>query len=128
MEFFRTIHISASAEEIQKKITIGKLDYYCPAIEEVYADDGATGRAYTLWGDFKINREPLKGGVRFTFPECPNLLAWTITSGYDPLPQAVVFHCTIARTEQDLDFVESLEAFADDWKNGLEELFAGEAA
>lgn len=125
MEFFRMIDVAASEEEIQKKITIGKLDYYCPAIEEVFVDEGSTGRAYTLWGDFKINREPIKGGVRFTFPECPNMLAWTITTGYDPNPDGIVFHCTIARTEQDPDFVESLDEFADDWKSGLTERFAG---
>ncbi len=120
MEFFRIADIRTSEEELQQKITIGTLDAFCASIEEVFEDKGATGRAYTLWGDFRINREPIKGGVRFTFPECPNMLAWTVTTGYDPAPESVLFHCTIARPTHDPDFVESLDEFADDWQKGLQ--------
>ncbi len=105
-------------------MTVANLDKWCATIEEVYeVHDDNSGRAYTIWGDFLIKRQLIVGGVRFSLPECPNMMAWTLTTGYDPAPEDIVVHCTIARKDQDEDFVESLYDFVDDWKAGLEKDF-----
>ncbi|HED11407.1 MAG TPA: hypothetical protein ENJ10_12015 [Caldithrix abyssi] len=124
MEFFQTAQVKSSEEELQKKLTVANLDKWCATIEEVYeVHDDNSGRAYTIWGDFLIKRQLIVGGVRFSLPECPNMMAWTLTTGYDPAPEDIVVHCTIARKDQDEDFVESLYDFVDDWKAGLEKDF-----
>jgi len=33
------------------------------------------------WGEFQLRRDPIKGGVRYSMSDCPNALAWTITTG-----------------------------------------------
>ena len=71
---------------------------------------------------FFVERQLIKGGVRFSLPECPNALAWTITTGFEPAPDKVIIHCTINRLEHDEDFIESIELFVKSWKIGLEAL------
>ncbi|RMH63715.1 MAG: hypothetical protein D6677_06575 [Calditrichaeota bacterium] len=121
MEFFETANIKTDESTIHQRLTVGALADYCASVEEVYETDGDNaGRGFMVWGDFRIERQLIKGGARFSLPECPNMLAWTVTTGYPPAEDKVVIHCTIARKEQDPDFVESLEDFMADWKKGLE--------
>ncbi|MBK1632669.1 hypothetical protein CKO31_18355 [Thiohalocapsa halophila] len=127
MEFFATAAAEATETALQRQLTIGSLAEHCASIDAVLRAEGENGEIWSLWGQFQVHREPIRGGVRFTLPRCPNALAWTITAGTDT-PAPVVVHCTINRTEHDPDFIESIELFVDDWRTGLERLAAAAAA
>ena len=120
MEFFATTTIPASATELQRRLTISELPRWCASIEKVLGDAKSSGEIYCVWGTFNTNREDMRNGVRFTLPDCPNALQWTVTTGHQPNPQHTVIHVTINRTEQDQDFVDSIQKFVEDWKAGLE--------
>ncbi len=116
MEFFRRIATRATPEVLRQVLVVPALPRYCDVIDTLVAEDGPdAGTVYCLWGEFRVNRECINGGVRFTLPDCPNGLAWTLTTGHPPNPDDVVLHLTINRREHEPDFVESLEAFADAW-------------
>ncbi|MCG6932312.1 MAG: hypothetical protein LJE57_01610 [Gallionella sp.] len=120
MEFFATTIIPASAEDLQRRLTIGELPQWCASIEKVLSDAESSGEIYCVWGTFHTNREDMRNGVRFSLPGCPNAFQWTVTTGHQPNPQHTYIHATINRTDQDQDFVDSLQKFVDDWKAGLE--------
>jgi hypothetical protein len=120
MEFFATITIPASAEDLQRRLTIGELPHWCTSIEKVLGDAKSSGEIFSVWGTFHVNRENMRNGVRFSLPDCPNALQWTVTTGHQPEPLHTVIHATINRTEQDQDFIDSIRQFVDDWKAGLE--------
>ncbi|MGC2167326.1 MAG: hypothetical protein WA632_15080 [Gallionella sp.] len=120
MEFFAVTTISASPADLQRRLTIAELSYWCASIEKVISDSKSSGEIYCVWGTFLANREPMHNGVRFTLPDCPNALQWTVTTGHQPDPRHTVIHATINRTEHDQDFVDSIQQFVDDWKVGLE--------
>ena len=122
MEFFALAPVRLSAEQLQASLSIAQLPRLCASIDKVLSDRESHGEIYCVWGQFRVHREAINGGVRFTLPDCPNGLAWTLTTGHPPAPDAVVVHCTIARTEHEPDFVESLQAFVDDWQAGLQAL------
>ena len=119
MEFFATTIVPASAEDLQRRLTISELPHWCASIEKVLSDAKSSGEIYCVWGTFHIQREELRNGVRFSLPHCPNALQWTVTTGHQPNPQHTVIHLTINRTEQDQDFIDSIRQFVDDWKAGL---------
>lgn len=120
LEFFSIADVSASVETIQA-LTVEKLDQYCADIDKVLSIDSENSAdVYCIWGTFTVERQIINGGVRFTLPKCPNALAWTITTGFDPAPDKIVIHCTINRTNHDADFIESIESFIKSWKLGLE--------
>lgn len=116
MEFFRTLPATLDVATLQRRLTVPALPELSDAIDTLVHDEGPdAGTVYCLWGEFHVRRERINGGVRFSLPECPNGLAWTLTTGHPPAPEDVVLHLTINRQEHDPDFVESLEAFADSW-------------
>ena len=120
MEFFTTADVETSVETLQS-ITVENLNHYCTYIDKLLSiDNENSAKIYCEWGEFTVHREIINGGVRFTLPNCPNALAWTITTGFDPEPEKVVIHCTINRTEHEADFIESIESFIHSWKLGLE--------
>ena len=120
MEFFAKTIIPASAADLQRRLTISELPHWCASIEKVLSDAKSSGEIYCVWGTFHTHREDLREGVRFSLPHCPNALQWTVTTGQSPNPRHTVIHLTINRTEQDQDFVNSLQQFVEDWKAGLE--------
>jgi len=120
MEFLSTTIIPASVADLQRRLTINELPRWCASIEAVLSDAKSSGEIYCVWGTFRVHREDLSHGVRFSFPICPNALQWTVTTGHQPDPQHTVIHLSINRTEQDQDFVDSIKKFVDDWKAGLE--------
>jgi hypothetical protein len=119
MEFFSKTTHPLTAEQIQTEITGPRLAEFCASIDRVLNWDIKTdsGEMYCLWGQFRVNRETLKHGVRFSLPECPNALAWTITAE----PHATVIHCTINQQEHDPDFIASIETFVVDWSDGIKQ-------
>jgi hypothetical protein len=120
MEFFATAAIPASVADLQRRLTIADLPRWCASVDKVLSDEGSCGEIYCVWGGFRIHREDIRDGVRFTLPECPNALQWTVTTGQPPRPDEVVVHLTINRVEHDPDFVDSNRQFVADWKAGLE--------
>ena len=119
MEFFRELDSGLDVAALQRRLTIEHLPQYCREIDRVFSVAGDHGEIYCLWGQFKVHRECIKGGVRFTLPGCPNAFAWTVTTGLPPVPELTVIHCTINRREHEPDFVESIELFADALADGL---------
>ncbi len=125
MEFFVTAECTLSADQLQQAINGHRLADHCDSIDRVLWWEGDRGEIYCLWGQFHVNRESIRDGVRFTLPHCPNALAWTLTSATaGDGASAVLIHCTINRSEHEPDFVESIESFLDDWRLGLERLGA----
>ena len=120
MEFFATTIISASAADLQRRLTISELPRWCASIEKVLSDAKSSGEIHCVWGTVHVHREDLCDGVRFSLPGCPNAFQWTVTTGRPPNPRHTVIHLTINRTEQDQDFIDSIQKFVDDWKAGLE--------
>ena len=115
MEFFAEIkNKNIDKNSLKEKLSIARLPERCDSIDTVIRDDINSGEIYCLWGDFQINREELNDGVRFSLPNCPNALAWTITCGEDN--GEILVHCTIAKKQHDADFVESIEQFVADWQ------------
>ena len=122
MEFLEIVDASIPSAELQE-LKIGELDKYCSEINNIInVETVDRAKIYCEWGEFFVERQLIKGGVRFSLPECPNALAWTITTGFEPAPDKVIIHCTINRLEHDEDFIESIELFVKAWKVGLEDL------
>jgi hypothetical protein len=119
VEFYAFARIEMSPMVIQRDVHISSLTELCRSIEKVLSQQGERGEIYCIWGEFKVHRELIRQGVRFTLPGCPNTLQWTITTAVDE-PGMVRVHCTIEQTRHDSDFIESLQQFVEDWKHGLE--------
>ncbi len=118
MEFYGEVeNKTLSVSDLQKRVSIKNLTDLCESIAEVIEDEGNKGLLWTIWGEFIVNREEIIHGVRFTFPQCPNVIAWTITIEEDG--KSIRVHCTINRKEHDQDFIESIEDFVSDWETGL---------
>jgi hypothetical protein len=117
MEFFAEARADWTVAALQARLRISDLPRWCASIQTVFADAGEAGEVYCVWGRFRVRREPIRNGLRFTLPDCPNALQWTVTVVE---PGRVRVHCTIDRTEHDPDFVESIAGFVEDWRAGLE--------
>jgi len=122
MEFFKIIEKQTSEENIQEKITPENLENFTESmflLEQLENDfSGAT-----LWGEFLISYDKIKGGVRFALLDCPNALQWTITTGFPPEENKIVLHCTINRTQKPDEFIEEIEDFLIEWEAGLNSQF-----
>lgn len=124
MEFFAEVkNPGLDINSLKQRLTIRDLPKLSKSIDSVIADEKHKGRIYCLWGEFEINREEIKYGIRFTLPRCPNAVAITITidetSGDD-----IVIHCTINKKQHDEDFIDSIQQFVADWAKGLKALKA----
>jgi hypothetical protein len=76
-----------------------------------------------MWGEFTLRRDEIMGGVRFSMLDCPNALAWTVTTGYAPARDKLVVHLTINRERKQDEFLEEIRQFLDDLQNGLKTHF-----
>ena len=125
MEFFKIIDVRTTKDLIQQKITFDNLEDLCASIIVM---NHSNNRAITggLWGEFSLQKDQINGGLRFSLLQCPNALAFTITTGYPPEPNKIVFHLTVNRTELDAVFIEEIEEFTEDWKSGIEKNFKGQ--
>lgn len=122
MEYFRTIEKVTSEQEIQNKIIPNTLEKFT---ESMFFIEGNTSEftGATLWGEFEISYHKIKGGVRFTLLDCPNALAWTITTGFPPNRNAIILHSTINRTQKPNEFIEEVIEFLDEWEKGIKTNF-----
>ncbi|MFZ5774914.1 MAG: hypothetical protein ACOY3Z_05475 [Thermodesulfobacteriota bacterium] len=129
MEFFEFAQVSTTQEEIRRKLSIDTLPEYCQAIEAVDgAEELGRGIYFLHWGRFHVRQEQVMGGVRFSVPDCPNALAWTVTTGYPPYPEKIVLHATINRTTHDAEFIAATKDLLATLKAGLERDFAHDTA
>ncbi len=120
MEFFATAAVQVRATDLQRQLAIGNLPHWCASIDKVLENEGDRGSIYCLWGEFRVHRELIRDGVRFSLPTCPNGLQWTVTVENSAHSGQALVHCTINRREHATDFIESVERFVGDWKAGLE--------
>jgi hypothetical protein len=119
MEFFTIAQVGLNEQAVQEQITVESMDDFCDTIA-VLEPDGEMGEIDTVWGGFPVQRQKIRGGVRFALLTCPNALAWTITSGFPPAPDDIVVHGTINRTEQSEEFATSVAEFIEAWRFGIE--------
>lgn len=122
MEFFRVINIEISEAEIQEKIRnliLSEID------SDIIVLDGNDDfvKIGCLWGEFTLRRDKIKGGIRYSMLECPNALAWSITTGYPPAREKVVIHLTINREKKKKEFVDEINKFLDGWEAGMKIFF-----
>ncbi|WJJ95204.1 hypothetical protein [Algibacter luteus] len=123
MEFFRIINLKTQDKIIQEELTIENLEYFSNEIFVIGDQNNTEADIGGIWGEFTLTRTLIKGGLRFALVECPNALAWTITTGILPDPDAVVIHLTINRQQQKESFIEEIEEFLDDQSNCLQNFF-----
>lgn len=118
MEFYRLIDKQVTETQIQEQIHSQTIEDFAETMLFLEGDTQEF-KGVTLWGEFQISYNKIKGGVRFALLDCPNALCWTITSGYEPNKEGIVLHCTINRTEKPEGFIEEINEFLDEWENGL---------
>ena len=109
MEFFRTINSKTDENGIQNTLGIEHLELMSSQLFLLEPKSDYLAEIGSLWGEFTLTRQEIKGGLRFSLLECPNALTWTITTGYEPAPESMVVHLTINRTEKDDGFLEEIK-------------------
>jgi hypothetical protein len=120
MEFFRIAEVKTDQDEIRRELTIDSLPSVCEAVDSLGGESKLGREIYFLeWGLYHIRRDEVMGGVRFWVPDCPNALAFTVTTGFPPEPGKVVIHATINRTEHDPSFIAATEDLVDTLAAGL---------
>ncbi|MCW8855038.1 MAG: hypothetical protein OQK72_10085 [Gammaproteobacteria bacterium] len=118
MEFYQTLHKNLNAHFIQQNLRLDNLHQYCDFITSIINSHEDKGEIYCDWGLFNVQREIIKKGIRISLLNCPNALTFTITKE----EQGIVLHCTINTSKPDQDFIDSIELFLTDLKNGIAEL------
>ena len=122
MEFFRIIDKQVTENQIQEQITPNSVADFTESM--IFLEDlNNNFKGLTLWGEFLISFDSIKGGVRFTLLDCPNALSWTITTGFPTEREKIVLHCTINRTNKPKEFIEEIDDFLDEWEAGLNTQF-----
>ena len=118
MEFFEIVDIRITETAIQENLTLGNLEAFC---ESIFPLDENSEVCLTggMWGEFTVRRDLIMGGVRFSMLNCPNALAWTITTGYPPARDKVVIHLTINRVRKKEEFVQEMLLFLEDLRSGI---------
>ncbi len=118
MEFIRVVDKQVTADIIQDEIHPESIQNFTETM--LFLENNNTNfKGETLWGAFSISYHKINGGIRFTLLDCPNALAWTITTGFPPERNKIMLHCTINRTQKPTEFVEEINEFLDEWEAGL---------
>ena len=111
MEFFRIVDIHTKEFNIQNRLTLENLDVLTNDLFVIGSKNLMEAEIGGLWGEFTLTRVEIKGGVRFALTECPNALVWTVTTGFDPNPEAIILHLTINRMKHKDEFIEEINEF-----------------
>jgi hypothetical protein len=123
MEFFRIIETSTTQEQITELLVLKNLETISSQLILIAEPQENQVEIGSLWGEFTLSRDEIKGGLRFSLKECPNALTWTITTGYPPAPEGIVIYLTVNRKELEQEFIEEIEAFLDDHSILLKKAF-----
>ncbi|MEN8169312.1 MAG: hypothetical protein ABFS08_03730 [Pseudomonadota bacterium] len=127
MELVTKALVRISEADLQRYIDVGNLPEWCASIEEVLSAQGSRGEIRTAWGEATIHRELINGGVRFSCPNNPHAMQWTVT--IDPARASeVLIHLTTNRAEHEAEEQERLGLLVSDWRAGLEAWPARRAA
>lgn len=124
MEFFRILKVKTNESDIQFELTLENLNSISNDIFIIGNQNKKEAEIGGIWGEFTLTRSEIKGGLRFALLECPNALAWTITTGYPPDPNSIIIHLTINRQEKESSFIEEVEEFLDDHIDCLKKVFS----
>jgi hypothetical protein len=119
MEIYGKGRVRISEADLQRYIDVMNLPEWCASIEEVLSAQGSRGEVRTAWGEATIHRELINGGVRFSCPNSPHAMQWSITVDAATLGE-VLIHLTTNRTGHATVEQERLERFVADWSAGLE--------
>ncbi len=120
MELFTRAKVRISEADLQRHIDVDNLPEWCATIEEVVSSHGSRGEIRTTRGDATVHRELINGGLRFSCPNNPHAMQWSIT--FDPArPSEVLLHLSTNRESHQIDDQAWLEQLLADWRSGLEE-------
>lgn len=119
MEIFGKAQVRISEGDIQRYIDVANLPEWCAAIEEVLTSQGSRGEIRTAWGEATIHRELINGGIRFSCPNNPHAMQWSITVNRLK-PGEVLVHLTTNCAAHEGEEQERLERFVTQWNDGLE--------
>ncbi len=120
MESYARAQVRIPEGVLQRYIDVGNLPEWCASIEEVLTSQGSRGEIRTSWGEATVHRELINGGVRFSCPNNPHAMQWTITSDA-ARPAEVLLHLTTNRAEHVAEDQERMELLLADWRAGLED-------
>ena len=118
MEWFITANANLPASELQRHIRIETLHEWCaapPAIAGV-----VNNQPVPDWIHWRVHREVIREGLRFTLPSAVHALQWTLITGGHLRPGTVNLHCTLGISNTDAATIAALEKFVSDWQQGLE--------
>ena len=119
MEIYGKAQVRISEGDIQRYIDVANLPEWCASIEEVLSTQGSRGEIRTIWGEATIHRELINGGIRFSCPNNPHAMQWSITVN-SARPAEVCLHLTTNCLAHDTEEKERLDHFVGDWVIGLQ--------
>ncbi|MDH5786359.1 MAG: hypothetical protein OEZ16_12240 [Chromatiales bacterium] len=120
MEIYGRAQVRIAEADLQRYIDVNNLPEWCASIEAVVSHQGSRGEIRTSWGEATIHRELINGGVRFSCPNNPYAMQWSITT--DPAhPSEVLVHLSTNRTAHEAQDLERMELLVTDWRAGLED-------
>lgn len=119
MEIFGKAQVRMVEGDLQRFIDVSNLPEWCAAINEVVSCQGSRGEILTSWGEATIHRELINGGVRFSCPNNPDAMQWSLTAGMDR-PGEVLIHLTTNRSHHSAEDLQRMESIVGDWRQGLE--------
>ena len=119
MEIYTKALVRISEADLQRYIDVNNLPEWCASIEEVLSTQGSRGEIRTAWGEATIHRELINGGVRFSCPNNPHAMQWSITVN-GARPAEVLIHLTTNCAEHSAEEQKKLEGFVSNWRAGLE--------
>jgi len=70
MEFFRTINISTDEQKIKNTLVFEGLELMSSELFLLEALNDSQAKIGSLWGEFTLARQDIKGGLRFSLLEC----------------------------------------------------------
>lgn len=124
MEFFKIVDVQTTEDDIRNTLTLENVESMSTQLISLGDVIGRELSIGSVWGEFTLSRDVIRGGLRFGLIECPNALAWTITTGFPPAPEKVVIHATINRTEQSQELIGEIIEFLEDVQECLNPLFS----
>ena len=120
MEIFGRAQVRIPEGDLQRFIDVANLPEWCASIEEVLSTQGSRGEVRTTWGEATVHRELINGGVRFSCPNNPHAMQWSITANVAK-PSEVLIHLSTNRSTHEADEMERMELLVTDWRAGLED-------
>ena len=85
MEFFRIINSTTEDKNIKKILDINHLESMSSQLFLLEPLHDHMAKIGSLWGEFTLTRQEIKGGLRFSLLECPNLPIYSFPN-YHPTP------------------------------------------